>query len=101
MRHAPILLSASLMFALGSAPAWAQSAYPIADKVAAKVVQKYQTTSCQDLAKERQTPKSAEKAQVEQRAGQMLRQDPQLRASFVSKVAAPVVDKMIVCGFIP
>ena len=68
---------------------------------ATKLVQKYQSSSCEQLAQERQAPKSAQKEQAKQRAGEMLRNDAQVRQEFVSKVAAPIVDKMIVCGFIP
>lgn len=96
-----LLMSACLAVALSPSGANAQSDHPMLDRAASKIVAKYQTTSCEDLAKERQTPPSARKAQIEGRAGQMLREDASLRAAFVAKVAAPIADKMIVCGFIP
>jgi hypothetical protein len=101
MHKLPILLGSCVALALLASGANAQPQYPMANQAAAKVVAKYQNSSCADLAKERQAPPSARKAGMEARAGQLLRDDPQLRAAFVAKVAAPVADKMIVCGFIP
>jgi hypothetical protein len=89
-----------ILLAAGSA-AQAQSQYPMADKIAAKLVQKYQTSTCDQLAAERQAPPSAQKEAIKEQVGQKLRSDPAMRADFVNKVAAPVVDKMIVCGFVP
>jgi hypothetical protein len=102
MRTDPRLLHALgglTLVAAAACAAYAQT--PIVDAVAAKLVQKYQTSSCEQLAAERQAPKTAAKEAAEQRAGQVLRQDPQARAAFVAKVAAPIVDKMIVCGLVP
>jgi len=101
MNKLPLLLSACVVLALSASGANAQSQRPMLDQAANKIVAKYQTTSCEDLAKERQTPPSARKAQIEGGAGRMLREDASLRAAFVAKVAAPIADKMIVCGFIP
>lgn len=81
--------------------AHAQGKHPMVDAAATKVVQKYQGSSCQQLAAERAAPKPADKAAAKERIGELLRQDAQVRHEFVGKVAAPVVDKMIVCGFIP
>jgi hypothetical protein len=88
-------------FILGGAQASAQSSYPIADQVAAKVVAKYNTASCSALAAERQAPASAQKDAMKARVGGMLRGDAGMRADFVNKVAPTIVNKMIVCGFIP
>lgn len=101
MNMQAVLLSSCMALALTASAASAQSQHPMLDQAASKIVAKYQTTSCEDLAKERQTPPSARKAQIEGRAGRMLREDASLRAAFVAKVAAPIADKMIVCGFIP
>jgi hypothetical protein len=75
--------------------------YPIMDRVADKVVQKYQTASCEQLWQERAQGKSKPKPEMEQRAIQMLQQDPQMRQAFFNKVAAPIVNKMFECGMIP
>ncbi len=37
----------------------------------------------------------------EQRAITMLRNDPQMRADFINKIAAPIANKMFDCGMIP
>ncbi len=79
----------------------AASQYPIADRVAEKVIQKYQTSSCQQLQQEKQQPPSAQKEATEQKVIQLLHADPQLREHFLNKIAPPVVNKMFECGFIP
>jgi hypothetical protein len=79
----------------------AASQYPIADKIADKLIQKYQTSSCQQLQQEKQQPPSAEKEAMEQKAVEALHKDPQLRKHFLDKVAAPIVNKLFDCGFIP
>ena len=89
------------VLALASAIGAAHAQTPVVDAVAGRVVQKYQSETCDQLAAERAAPKSAQKEAALQRAGQLLREDAQARAAFVSKVAAPIVDKMIVCGFVP
>ncbi len=73
--------------------------HPVLDAVANKVVQKYQTSSCQQLMQQKaqKQPPSA----GEQKAMEMLKTDPQMRHEFVSIVADPVVDKLIQCGMIP
>ena len=79
--------------------------YPIMEKVAEKLIQKYQTSSCQDLAAQKSAQKSnpstGQQAQMEKRAVEMLHQDPKLRAAFLSRVAAPIADKMFQCHMIP
>jgi transposase-like protein len=79
----------------------AQAQYPIMDRVASKVIQKYQTASCQQLWQEKAQGQGQPKPEMEQRAIQMLQQDPQMRQAFFDKVAAPIVNKMFECGMIP
>ena len=71
--------------------------HPLLDKVANKVIQKYQNSSCEQLWQERGQPKS----QREQEAVNFLRSDPQMRQMFISRVAAPIANKMFECGMIP
>ena len=71
--------------------------YPLLDKAANKVIQKYQNSSCEQLWQERGQPKS----QREQEAVNFLRNDPQMRRMFIDKVAAPIANKMFECGMIP
>jgi hypothetical protein len=81
--------------------AWAQESYPIMEKVAQKVIEKYQTSSCQQLAQQKSQPLTGQKAQVEQRTIQLLRNDPQMRTEFLNRVAGPVANKLFECGMIP
>jgi len=71
--------------------------YPLLDKVANKVIQKYQNSSCEQLWQERGQPKS----QREQEAVNFLRSDPRMRQMFIDRIAAPVANKMFECGMIP
>ena len=90
----------SLMFVAAAASAVAAVAYaqfPIMEAVANKVIQKYQTSSCEQLWAQKQQPKSAE----EQRVIGLLQSDPQMRAAFLNKIAGPVSNKMFECGMIP
>jgi hypothetical protein len=72
---------------------------PILDMVADKVIQKYQTSTCEQLwvKKSQKTPPSAE----EQKVIQFLKSDPEMRTVFINKVAPPIVNKMFDCGMIP
>jgi len=69
----------------------------IMDAVADKVIQKYQSATCEQLWQQRSAPKPPE----EQKVVQFLRNDPQARAAFLNKVAAPIANKMFECGMIP
>jgi hypothetical protein len=75
----------------------AQEQFPIMNRVADKVIQKYQQSSCQQLMAQRGQPKSPEM----QRAIQLLQNDPQMRIAFINRVAAPVANKMFECRMIP
>jgi len=75
--------------------------FPIMDKIADKVVQKYQTATCEQLWQERAEKGKAPKPQMEQEALQMLKSDPQMSSAFINKVAAPIANKMFECGMIP
>lgn len=100
MKHlAPFLLVAGLL-CLGPGAAHAQR-YPILDKVAQKVIQKYQSSSCEQLAAQRSQPPTGQKAQMMQRVVRMLHEDPQMRQEFLNRVAAPIANKLFECGMIP
>ena len=75
----------------------AYAQYPVLDMVAGKVVQKYQSSSCEQLWQQKGEPKSAE----EQRVIGLLKNDPQMRTAFLNKVAGPIANKMFECGMIP
>ena len=75
----------------------ASAQFPILDLIAEKVVQKYQHSTCEQLWEQRGKPKTADEQQVIQ----MLRNDMQMRTTFLSKIAAPVANRMFECGMIP
>ena len=99
MRHAVLLVCVPVLLHVGIASA--QESFPIMEKVAQKVIEHYQTSSCQALAQQKSQPPTGEKAQMEQKALQMLRNDPQMRTAFINKVAAPIANKLFECGMIP
>ena len=86
---------ASIVAGIVAGIAYAQ--YPILDMVADRVVQKYQSSSCEQLWQKKGEPKSME----EQRIVGLLQSDPQMRTAFINRVAAPIANKMFECGMIP
>ena len=92
-----IVAAVAASFAAGIA--YAQ--YPVMNMVADKVIQKYQTSSCEQLWQEKAQKQGQPKPEMEQRAVQLLQQDPQMRQAFFAKVSAPIVNKMFECGMIP
>ena len=95
----------SLLCAMASALLLANVAaaqqYPLLDAVADKIVQKYQQSSCEQLWQERAEKKGRPRPQGEDMAIQAMRNDPQMRAAFIDRVAAPITNKMFECGMIP
>jgi len=79
----------------------AYAQYPIMDRVAEKVIQKYQSSTCEQLWQEKAQGQGKPKPEMEQRAIQALRNDPQMRTAFFNKVSGPIVNKMFECGMIP
>jgi hypothetical protein len=73
--------------------------YPIMDKIADKVIQKYQTSTCEQLWEKKS--QKAPPSQQEKQVIQMLKGDPQMRQAFINKIAAPIANKMFDCGMIP
>ena len=73
--------------------------YPVMDAVANKVIAKYQGSSCEQLwiKKSEKAPPTPE----EVKAITFLKSDPQMRAAFINKIAAPIANKMFECGMIP
>ena len=89
------LCAAAACSAVGEAQTTAQ--YPILDAVTNKVILKYQQSSCEQLWQKKSEPPSAE----QQKLVTLLRSDPQMRAAFLNRVAAPIANKMFDCGLIP
>ncbi len=75
--------------------------YPIMDKVADKLINKYKTATCEQLWQERAQKGKTSESPMEQRALEMLKSDAQMRAAFINKIAAPIASKMFECGMIP
>ena len=93
------LIIATVAASFAAGVAYAQ--FPIMDRVADKVIQKYQTSTCEQLWQEKAQAQGKPKPEMEQRAIQMLQGDPQMRQAFFAKVSAPIVTKMFECGMIP
>ena len=85
------VLSGVLLFAGVSS-----AQYPIMDRIADKVVQQYQNSTCEQLWQKKGQPKS----QREQEAVQLLRGDPQMRAAFINRVAGATRHQKMYCGSI-
>ena len=96
-----VLAAATIAVGVSVFAAAAQQ-YPMVDMVANKIVQKYQNSTCDQLWQERSQGRSGQpKSAHEQQAIQMLQNNPQMRADFINKVAAPIANKMFECGMIP
>jgi hypothetical protein len=99
LRRAALVVCVPVLLYVGLARA--QESYPLMEMVAQKIIQKYQTSSCQRLAQQKSRPPTGQKAQMEQRAIQLLRNDPQMRTAFLNRVAGPIANKLFECGMIP
>lgn len=86
-----VVLMSAATFTVNAQP------YPLLDSVVKEVVQKYQTSTCQQLAADKVAPPN----DMQKRAVDMMRKDPQLRKAFLDQVAAPIVNKLFECGMIP
>ena len=73
--------------------------YPIMDKVADKIILKYQQSSCEQL--QQKESQKAPPSPQEIKAIQFLHSDPQIRVVFINKVAPPIANKLFDCGMIP
>ena len=72
IRRAYLLVLVPLLLHVGFASA---QEYPLMELIAKKVIKKYQTSSCQELAQQKSHPPTGQQAQMEQRAVQDLRND--------------------------
>src|SRR5262249_20560889 len=75
--------------------------HAVLDTVDNKVIQKYQQSSCEQLLQERSQKQNQPRSPQEEEVLKILQSDPQLRAKFINKVAAPIANKMFECGMIP
>jgi len=88
------LIATAVAALVAAGIAYAQ--YPIMDAVAGRVVQKYQSMSCEQLWENK-----GKHGPEEQRLVALLRNDPQMRQAFFNQIAGPVMNKMFECGMIP
>jgi hypothetical protein len=95
MRKAYWYVLALIASVVGISVVYAQ--YPMVDMISEKVVQQYQSASCEQLWQKKGQPKS----EREKEFVQLLKDDPQARTYFINKVAAPIVNKMFECALIP
>ncbi|MBV8709559.1 MAG: hypothetical protein JO182_16170 [Acidobacteriaceae bacterium] len=78
-----------------------QSEFPMMEKVAQKVVEKYQKSSCADLKAAKEQPPDPQQAAMKQKVMGLLKSNPKMREQFLNEVAAPIANKMFDCGMIP
>jgi hypothetical protein len=92
-----------LLMLIGAFPSGSaqQSEYPVMDKIAQKVIDKYQNSSCEDLKAQKEQPPEPQQAAMKQKVLGLLKNDPKMREQFLNKVAAPIANKMFECGMIP
>jgi hypothetical protein len=96
-----ILSLALLLIAAPPQAQQGQSPYPMADMLAQKIIDKYNNSTCVQLAEAKSEKPTGEKAVMEQRIIQALKNDPQMRQYFINKIAGPMANKMFECGMIP
>jgi len=101
-RSAVIVLSLLLLLVATAPQAQqGQQQYPIMDRVAQKIVDKYTNSTCAQIAEMKSEKPQGEEAQMKERVIAMLKSDPQMRQAFINKVAAPIANKLFECGMIP
>jgi hypothetical protein len=99
MRTRMVIMLFACVLLTGGVRTESQSQTPILDQVANKVIQKYQTSTCQQLWAEKAQKVPPTPAEV--KAIEFLHADAQMRTLFLNKVAAPIANKMFECGMIP
>ena len=101
LTHAPIIVRFAMasLFLVTISGTQAQDPHPILDKLANKVIQKYQSASCQELQAKKAA--NAPPSPAEQKAIEYLKSNPQARTDFINQIAAPIANKLFDCGLIP
>ncbi len=92
MNKKVVVIAAAALAAAGIA--YAQ--FPVMNMVADKVIQKYQSSTCEQL-----WANKGKHGPDEQRVIGLLNSDPQMRTEFFNKISGPVMNKMFECGMIP
>ena len=94
-------LATAMLIALAMAAGAAAQQFPMMDKMANHIIEKYQSSTCDQLWQDKLAKQGQPKPAEEQNAISMLRSDPQMRAAFIGKIAVPIADKLFECGMIP
>lgn len=75
------------------------------DTAANLVINKYQNSSCEEVAamqpQSEQQAKEGAEAAVRAKAIEMLQNDPEMREKFINRVAGPIANRMFECNLIP
>lgn len=75
------------------------------DTAANLVINKYQSSSCEEVAamqpQPQQQAKEGAEAAVQAKAIEMLQNDPEMREKFINRVAGPIANRMFECNLIP
>ena len=90
-------LTVATALAAAAYAGYALAQFPILDRIADKVIAKYQSSSCEQLWQAKGQPHTPE----EQKVVSILRTDPAMQQQFLNKVAGPIANKMFSCGMIP
>ena len=103
MSKRPVLVLIVTLLLVATAPQaqQGQQQYPIMDRFAQKIVDKYTNSTCVQIAEMKSEKPQGEEAQTKERVIAMLKSDPQMRQAFINKVAAPIANKLFECGMIP
>jgi hypothetical protein len=101
-KRSSVLVLALLLLLVATAPQAQQGQqYPIMDRFAQKIIDKYTNSTCVQIAEMKSEKPQGEEAQMKARVIAMLKSDPQMRQAFINKVAAPIANKLFECGMIP
>lgn len=95
------LIALAMLTAALPAGSAQQSEYPMMEKVAQKVIEKYQKSSCEELKAQKEQPADPQQAAMKQKAVAALKNDPKMREQFLNKIAGPIANKMFECGMVP
>lgn len=71
------------------------------DKIAQKVIEKYQISSCEELKAKKEQPPAPDQDQMKKKLVAALKKDAKMREQFLNKVAGPIANKMFECGMVP
>jgi len=97
----PFLLGVGLFTVVPLFYGQATQQYPIADKVADKIIAKYQTSTCEQLKEKKQQGHGGQDEQMQTKVLELLKNDKAMREHFLNRIAGPVVNKMFECGMVP